>query len=380
MRTKGAIHAIAALALLTGCSTKAPEPGSIVKAWSEGVANLGIRAVYPLQENLYPGNIILSPSHPGKSRSDEKPARFYTFYPIPVGTLDLCKLYLPFKAHPELPKTSGYTASGEEKAITPWEPTEIKYSHFKCGDYSGVDFRLNRAMAFPAFSFASLIETAVGGNLMAGTTGIKGGAAGKNDYTVTVSVPSATVIRVDVSDLLMALDQGTYNPSGKTSLQSIVSRMLKMQTYSDAKGNSSPPELLLVSEVYYANAIDVSITANSAQIGNLAISTQSLIERFEKLTALRTQLELMTATAQKANNKNIEGASEAIKQIHQRIAVTEADIEAISKSIIPSAPGITGAVKSVTGSGVTLTQVFPRPMAVGYRAVGLNPNQFLITQ
>ncbi|WP_092168346.1 hypothetical protein [Pseudomonas sp. NFACC37-1] len=377
-----------ALALIGGCSASRPESGTMLKTWSESVANLGVRAVYPLQESLYPGNLLLVPTYPGKSRSDEKPSEFYTYYPVPVGSLDLCKLYLSIRSAPELPQISGYPVKGGEpageKPEAPWQPTAINYSNFKCSDYKEADFRVNRVTAFPAFQFGSRVESGMGANVMAGTVGAKGSVVGKDEYLMTVSVPSVTVIRVDVSELLSALGgDGFKTKDGFSDLQSVVTRMMKLQTFVDKQGNSSKPELLLVSEVYYANAIDISVTSSAGQAAQLAVSTQALVERFEKLAGLRDQMKSMLKEAP-ATPGNSQGQSNSqtqqttLKELAREIGETEAEVDKLSKALLPDAPGVTGAVKSVSSSGVTLTQVFPRPMAIGYRAIGLNPDQLLI--
>lgn len=382
--------------MLLGCSAPRPESGTMLKTWSESMANLGVRAVYPLQESLYPGNLLLVPTYPGKSRSDEKPPEFYTYYPVPVGSLDLCELYKSIQDAPELPQISGYRVAGEPseaKAITPWQPIDINYSHFKCAGVTSTDFRVNRAMAFPAFQFGSIVESGVGGNLMAGAVGGKGGGVGTDQYRVTVSVPSATVIRVEVSDLLAAvLNHSYHGMDGLQGVQNVVASMRGIQTVVDSQGESSPPELLLVSEVYYANSINITVATSTAQAAQLAVSTEALVERFERLASLRDQMKLMMAATPVAGTTQTSGQSQpttqsitqsketAMKELSREIEETEAQVDKLSKAIVPSAPGVTGAIKYVSNSGVTLTQVFPRPMAIGYRAVGIGLDFFLRLQ
>lgn len=156
---------------------------------------------------------------------------------------------------------------------------------------------------------------------------------------------------------------------------------MKVQTVENKKGESSPPELMFVSEVYYANAIDISIASSAANAAELKISTQALAEQFEQLNRLRDQLKMMKteASLQKGNNQNQpkdDSQEETKKELVRQIAKKEAAVDTLSKAILPNAPGITGAVKSVSNSGVTLTQVFPRPLAFGYRAIGLKPEEY----
>ncbi|MFJ7792618.1 hypothetical protein [Pseudomonas sp. NPDC096950] len=365
-----------------------PEAGTMLKAWSESIQNLGVRAIYPLQESLYPGNMLLVPTYPEKTKwFEEKPAEFYTSYLVRIGSLDLCQLYLSLRSAPEIPPVSGYEANGGgsvgNKPFTPWQPTEIKYSHFKCSGYKDADFRVNRVMAFPAFQFGSLAESGISGNVLNGVTGLLGSLVGNNEYRMTVSIPSATVIRVDLHDLLSALNNYNYSTAGGVKdVQVILERMMNVQKFIDKKGKVSEPELLVVTEVYYANAIDISIASSAAKASDLSVSTQALAERFDQLKDLRDQLNVIktdASVAQGANqsHSNTEAQKETMKELVQQIAEKEAEVDRLSKAILPGAPGVTGAVKSVSSSGVTLTQVFPRPMAFGYRAIGFKPDQYL---
>lgn len=120
-------------------------------------------------------------------------------------------------------------APAADKPINPWQPTEIKYSQFKCDGYSGEDFNLNRAIAFPGFRFGSVLSSALGGNLAVGTVGVKGGAASNDEYLMTVSVPSATVIRIEAADIFTALIQKTYDsPDSALNLSTVVNSVHKL--------------------------------------------------------------------------------------------------------------------------------------------------------
>ncbi len=365
-----------------------PEAGTMLKAWSESVQNLGVRPIYPLQESLYPGNMLLVPTYPGKTKwFEEKPAEYYTKYFARVGSLDLCQLYLSLRNTPEIPEISGYEANGgvsaEGKPFTPWQPTEIKYSHFKCSGYADTDFRINRVMAFPAFQFGSIAESGVSANALTGLAGILGNFVGSNEYRMTVSIPSATVIRVDLHDILSALNNYSYSTTGGVKdVQVILQRMMDVQTFRDNQGNSSLPELLVVTEVYYANAIDISIANAAAKASDLSVSTQALAERFDQLKDLREQLKVMKADAfvsqgSKQSQSNAEPQEKEMNELARQITEKEAEVDRLSRAILPGAPGVTGAVKSISSSGVTLTQVFPRPMAFGYRAIGFKPEEYM---
>lgn len=381
------IVVLGVLALIFWGRAPKPESGSMLKAWSESISKLGVRAVYPLQEGLYPGNILLVPTYPNKTRTDEKPSEFYSYYPIPAGSLDLCQLYLSLQNAPELPPVSGYVTKGAkptaDSSETPWQPTEIKYSNFKCVGNTGVDFKLNRAVAFPAFQFGSAIETGLGGNMIAWMVGANGGAAGKDESLITVTVPSATVLRVPMNAIQEAWNSGSFDTvNGWDKLQCVILQTMGPQTVRDNQGNSSKPDLLVVSEVYYANAIDVSITNSNAQSAELAVSTQALVEKFEQLTGLRDQLKALTTAAPavpgNSTQVNTEANQNAVNDLARQISVKEAEIDKLSKAILPDAPGVTGAVKRVSTSGVTLTQVFPRPMAIGYRGLAYNTGDKLM--
>lgn len=362
--------------------SKRPEAGTMLKAWSESIQNLGVRAIYPLQEGLYPGNILLVPTYPGKARwFDEKPAEYYTKYMVKIGSLDPCQLYLSLQHVPEFDPITDYQ-SNDGKSVTPWQPTQMNYSDFKCGNTVEKDFRINRVMAFPTFQFGSSTDSDISANILNGVAGLFGGLVGNNEFRITVSIPSATVIKVDLFNLTLAMKMYNYNtPGGYKDVQELLGRMKKVQTFTDENGNESEPELLVVSEVYYANAIDISISSSAANATELKVNAQALSEQFDQLNNLRDQLRVMRADtshqkgADQSQPKD-EVLENSIKELSQQIAEKETEIDTMSKSILPGAPGVTGAVKSVSKSGVTMTQVFPRPLAFGYRAIGLKPDEY----
>ena len=175
-------------------------------------------------------------------------------------------------------------------------------------------------------------------------------------------------------------------------MQNVIASLKGVQTVVDSQGERSPPELLLVSEVYYANSIDVTVATSTAQAAQLAVSTEALVERFERLASLRDQMKLMMVATPATGTSQASGQNQpttqpitqsketAMKELSREIEETEAQVDKLSKAIVPSAPGVTGAIKYVSNSGVTLTQVFPRPMAIGYRAVGIGLDSFLRLQ
>lgn len=365
-----------------------PQTGSMLKAWADSVQNLGVRAIYPLQESLFPGQMLLVPTYPGKTKwYEEKPAEYYTHPPIRIGSLDLCLLYLSIKNSPDMPLITSYTSNGGVSGVgtpfTPWQPTDIKYSNFKCSEYKDADFRVNRTMAFPAFQFGSLAESGISGSVQSALAGFLGGFAGNNEYRLTVSIPSATVIRMEFQDLLSGINNSAYSTAGGIkSLQELIRKVMEVVKVKDKSGKSSDPELLLVQEVYYANAIDVSVSNSAAKASELSVNAQALAEQFDQLKAMRERfkaLKVAGPTPDGSEKTPSSGGSQqdAMKVLEQQIAEKETQVDSLSKTILPGAPGVTGAVKSISSSGVTLTQVFPRPMAFGYRAIAFRPEQFL---
>jgi outer membrane murein-binding lipoprotein Lpp len=134
--------------------------------------------------------------------------------------------------------------------------------------------------------------------------------------------------------------------------------------------------------VYYANAIDVSISSSTAQSAQLVASTQALVEKFEQLTHMRDQLKALAppapATGNSASQANTEANQKAASDLASKISEKELEVDRLSKAILPDAPGFTGSVKRVSNSGVTLTQIFPRPMAIGYRGLAYDTGDKLV--
>ncbi|SCY64616.1 hypothetical protein [Pseudomonas sp. NFACC37-1] len=375
--SKAVVIAVGAM-LIAGCPSKSLEPGAVAMQWATNVSQMGVHPFYPLREDVFPGDIYLVPAHSAGNLASKKiPTRFYKIPPVYLASLNVCDLYKEMKKRPRMPTTTTYKLKDND--ITPWSPPDFKLSHTGCDLDGQTDFAIGRTVSFPAFTFASLSESKLGANVITGGVGALFGGGRKDQYYVTVSVPVAESITTQSTDIYRKF-VGTYdtNPADSTKAADIKNLILLIKNSNNNAGGSEvsiSTALALITDVYYARVIDVSISASDSYSGQLSATALSLIERSEKLSKLRDSLAGLKAEVPE-NNKVEEARQQSISDLNERIAIEAQEIAALSQMAIPNAPGITGSVTRSSSTGVTLTQVLPKPVAIGYRAIMLDAKDF----
>ncbi|MDU0815796.1 hypothetical protein Q8X07_05135 [Pseudomonas aeruginosa] len=367
--------------LIAGCPSKSLEPGAVAMQWATNVSQMGVYPFYPLREDVFPGDIYLVPVHSAGNLASKKiPPKFYKIPPVYLASLDVCGLYKQMKKRPRMPTTTTYKLN--DKDITPWTPPSFSFSHTGC-DLSGQeDFEIGRVVSFPAFAFASLSESRLGANVITGGVGALFGGGRKDQYYVTVSVPAAesiTTQSTDIYRIFLSTYDVSKTPADGTKAADIKSLALQVEESNNSAGGgevSISTALALITDVYYARVVDVSISASDSYSGQLSATALSLIERSEKLSKLRDALAGLKAETTESNEAE-EARQQSISDMNERIKIEAQEIAALSQMAIPNAPGITGSVTRASSTGVTLTQVLPKPVAIGYRAIMLDAKDFV---
>lgn len=344
------------------------QPGSVAKQWSENTSQLGIKPIFPPREGFYPGDIVLlaayTPAEDSKQRS--APVEFYNIHPVYYDNLDYCDVFENHRSRPTPPKTENYILDGE--AMTPWTSSAFKYSDFKCDTTNIGDFNLNEPTAFPAFSFASLSTAGLGANFTSGWFGGRLGAGSDNQNDITYSVPSSEALSVKTKHI-MSLFSEYWNNKNQRPHASLIRALAKSQALPDQDLQSTKPVIALVHEVHYARSMDISISASQALSAQFSAAAQAMIDLTEK----KSQLQEEISTIEQAAPANLQNQSPAenpaIAKLKSDLQDITSNIETLGKLVAPDAPGVTGQVTRSSSSGITMTQVFPKPLAIGYRAV-----------
>ncbi|WP_191488085.1 hypothetical protein [Pseudomonas sp. FEN] len=327
---------------LVACKSSMPEPGAVAKNWSENTQQLGIQAIYPPRGNVYIGDIYMSRA---MIAGVSPPPSFYSVPPQWYDHIDLTTELEAIAPTLNVTKMDAYNDGQGTAAKKTWQLPELTRA--------GNDKRLNSLVAFPGFTFASVSESQIGVNVT--NSAVKAFLSGgrKSSYSVAYSVPAAEVYGVPymAAKAKFLARSSTYDPADMRSFSSSCEYQ---------------PVMVLITEVYSARAIDVAV---SAQDG-FSAQTSAAVTRLANLSTQNT------ATTQEINQVNAapQGPemSNKVTALKANQEAIQAEMRALTESIVPNLPGVTGSVVRSSSNGITLQQVFQLPVVVGYRGVNFS--------
>lgn len=381
--------------ICAGCGASKPVAGIVGKEWSENTTQLGIQPIWPPRELVFPGDVYISL---GMSSAGSKrlPAYVYTatsqfFDELDLGAVEdahalkMSKLIMS-------PMDSYESSSG---TLKPW----------RLPGYESGARRTNGLVGFPGFSFASVSDTQLGANVVTGIWAAIFGGGRKSTYTVSFAVPAAEYRSLPLRPVMAAFK--TYNEAlPKEDLDNL--QQIATSLTSKFVGDLALEAYVVIpNEVYYARVVDITITAENAYGGQLAATTTALIAMTDEKKNLEAKLSELTgagyvgtapaaagpassnpspvsppaiapaaasgasppATPEKSTPPPVE-----VKRLEARIASIQNDIESMSKAVLPNAPGVTGSVSRSSINGVTFSQVFSLPIAIGYKGLSFKVN------
>jgi len=249
--------------------------------------------------------------------------------------------------------------------------------------------RLNGLVAFPGFTFASISESDLGFNITNGSWGALFGGGRKSEYTVSYTIPAAEYISLELKTLLSNIRDYRKN-LGAEQLEDIqqLAAVLGETQEKDDPGIG----VMFLYEVFYARSIDVTIISNDASAIKGSAVLASMIELSERKRALQSKLLAVGDIAPPSDsggNVQAQGGSSKVEvsnkqnsntsnrdQLQQELDLIQNEIAALSRATIPNAPGVTGSITRSSINGVTLTQNFYYPIAIGFRALTYDVKNF----
>lgn len=157
--------------------------------------------------------------------------------------------------------------------------------------------------------------------------------------------------------------------------------------------------IVIPTEVYYARSIDVTVSTADASSGQLSAVTMAMVELSTRKQNLQDQLISLGGTSPpevspeqpkaKVTNETdspsggpttgetTKNNSSRQTLLQSQISSIQSEMAQLSKSVIPDAPGVTGSVTRSSANGVTLSQTFYYPVAVGFRGLTYDLNEFI---
>lgn len=414
------------LILQVGCGSKT-DPGYVAQQWSVNTSQLGIYPLFPPRERFFPGDIYVVPVASDKTIA-KLPGKYYVIRPIRYDHVDIHTLLNNEQSAPIVfPKTQDWNdVDGNQFKAEPFQ------------EYPSAQNRMNSVVVFPGFTFASSKGGALGLNIPTGTWGASGVFGRESDYTVAYSVPNAEMVSIPLREAIPEFkkyraalggdgramtDLRWLTDSMGTRINNLASK-IEFRDFSSLK-----PAVVMVTDVYYTRRLNVTITSEKGFNLSASATLTQLVNLSEQAKAIEAALgklepatvgnggatqpakegtkgavsenvkgtDSTTAGAKGAAAESGTGADSTVgskaanqsasgkPQVAQTDAYTSAkaqldtlknNINEMTKSFLPGVPGAKGTIISATSAGISLEQVFPYPVAIGYSAIVCNADDF----
>ncbi len=420
---KRVLMAGAAALALTGCGDNV-KPGFVAKQWAGEMRELQINPVFPPREDFQVGDIYLPavPQDKVDQAFDEK-----GYLPISVWLMEAggdgaaaSKLKTFYEDRSTYPQTSkavvdavqqasepesgnggqGSGGSGDDNASGSELSGPVPQPVLDCADVAGgsgdscniftgnekTKMRRMRIVGFPTF----LSTTITQGNLSAFVPVEAFSAALGLDFgdieKVSVNVPVAESVGLPAVTALELAETSLRDSKGQLCAGmkngEPMGRIRALLPDGQRVDGKFPPSFhaLVVSEVFYTRAIEISIETQQSfglgarlqtlapSSGGTAAQAGQAAQQADTQNQSGTQDGNTDSTAPASGSgsgtqqQTVPGAVETLKRLRQ------------STSDLPSAPGGSLQIVSVSDGNVGMRRMFDRPIAIGYRGLSLQVN------
>jgi hypothetical protein len=358
------LMAFAVLALGVGLAGCAGTPkGYVAREWSATMRELGITPVFPPREDVQVGDIYMAPTTPANEAVllEEK-----GFVPLGlwVATANLNDSLTEFYQ-----SRRSFPATNKDGTGQPQAPD---------GDvFSGGDVKRLRLVGFPMFMSATLNRGSLSALVPVEAVSVAFGGAFSRARTINVSVPRAESYGLPAAQVYNILVPASTSPgtpkrwdplaAGGIDASDIVVYLPNAQRDVLTKDTEWQKKkfgyVRVITEVFYARELDVSIDSGSAR--GAALEVQPVV------SVPVPQL----PPATNASTPAAPPATVAFKEATpQQIA---AELNKQLDEAITARRTVGGGARfvAVGKRGVSLKVTFERPMAIGYRGVLLKVDQ-----
>jgi hypothetical protein len=347
---------------------------SVATEWNESVQRIGINPVYPPQEDLHVGDIFAV-----IKQSDEEYPTSVVFgdHAIKLWHVDMTAvLKAAYDGVPVFPQTMRRPAHDDD-----FWPQEMSDDLFHPGNKKFLSL-----VAFPAFSIHHSRSATAGASTGSGISSWFSGVLGitRNDEeTEQLSFPAAETYGVNSIQAQLALFSFCDNQRTKPfCTERAVRNMLSMvvgneiwrpqldpKTKQPTGRYASEVELMLVKQVFLTRSIVQLRAADSAsgQAARLIAKLKDLSDRPAAPPATPAPSPTPAPVSGAPSSVSAEAETPALdrekKNLLELRAVVDSQSEAGGSILALSADGTT----------IALKQVYPRPVAIGFRSVSLRP-------
>lgn len=316
-RHAAAVAALCGVALLAGCGSMKPasqELARVAKDWSLAIRASQVQPVYPLTEDLQPGDVFISQLSEADMVAEFEQRGFLPF-DTHAGRLSIPSLAAAYDGYPGIAQDS--------RLPRPWQ-----FPAGSAAPYSGAPLA-----GFPSYSFA--ISRGGGLNLAVPTQAVPVGLSllGGDAASGTITLKETYTYGIPAPVLQQALAQFVHEH------RAFLERYAPQTRTVDGKTEARPFYLRIVHRVYLVRTIDVQLAASRGFGAALAAG------------GTEPPKPLAMAEPHKI--------SETLKALNEGLSKLPAS---------PAALGGSVQFKMATDRSVSLEESFARPLVFGYQA------------
>lgn len=343
--------------VLSGCANTFG-PGQLARDWSCKMREMQIAPIFPPREDVQVGDVYWLPAVASTdARAYCQPQAKQDYLPLPVHLGYVPEVTRAAKAHyamrPDFPKT---TPTAGKVSIDAQGTTRIDFTPAGTGAIEGNDdlfttgsANRTRVVGFPDFLSVSIDRASLGAILPVQGMFTPFGISIDDVEEASISIPVAESYGVPVETAMGAIPQAK-----SASLCNLVKSVIGQ--------NKEAGVPVLVHEVFYTRAIDVSISSKRAIALSLARDRQG------------SDAADLPATPSS-------GAGASTGQASTGVAGSQAQIDAVTQGVVKilearnNVPGVTFAYEQGGSATINMRRIFDRPVAIGYRSTALQAVQ-----
>jgi hypothetical protein len=347
---------LAAATLLGGCSTKFG-PGQLARDWSCKMREMQIRPLFPPREDVQVGDVFVL------ARVADTDARAYCsgsdkdgdYLPLPVHLGYVPNVMKTAKAHyegrPDFPRTTpagGTVTLSATAATVTFAPAST--SVIEGTDSFFVQGRAHRTrlVGFPDFMSVKIDRASLGAIIPIQGVFTPFGLSMEDVEDASISIPVAESYGVPVATAWAA-----FPPADRASMCALAATVA-------GSGSAGASGVVMVHEVFYTRAIDISIQSRRAAAFGIGRDREG---------AGAVTVPAVTSTG------IVSPAASVTQQGSATVAHMGAVVQGVAQILAArnNVPGVSFSAEQGRSTSINMRRVFDRPVAIGYRSIPLSP-------
>jgi hypothetical protein len=361
------VLAILAVLVLSGCGLRSVPEVPVAEQWTRTVNNFSLIPIYPMRENVYVGDIRLTVDSAAVERGI-----------VPYRNLGHLKLNGQldeyYRGRPSLPHDKGF--DGRRDPTAPWEqPTSADSIYVPVAIDPANTNRL-RLAALPGVKVATVAQGSLGGRVpLQGWGQIGGGLAARGTRLLDISLTGIEEAEAPSDYMVKAAfdaycEREKFTSLSKASLEFSLAQLIPPARWNPGIMQEVRPQIAILNRVLYARAIDYTFKTAEGYGADIA----AVVGPLKDLQALSQSV---GASAKSPPGTELVGAAgTGTIPLAKELAALVASLRSTLSA--SASPGVALSTVFVDARGVTLRDIYLRPLAFAAQAVALDadPSRF----